>query len=175
VASLQIPIGKEANFKGEVNTVNRKAFLGHESGDSPVPDDLRARMDEERAKLVEVAAEADDKLIEKFLGGEELSDDEVRAGLKSGLQAGTLFPVLCGSATQNIGIPYIFKFLADYAPSPLDAPEANAKNPATKQDESLGRVTRVLGICLQDHSRPLRRQTHLLSHLFGSHGIGFAR
>ncbi len=137
VASLQIPIGKEANFKGEINTVNRKAFLGHESGDSPVPDDLKSRMDEERGKLMEVAAEADDKLIEKFLGGEELTDDEVRAGLKAGLQAGTLFPVLCGSATSNIGIPYILKFLADYAPSPLDAPEAVAKNPATKQDEKL--------------------------------------
>lgn len=137
VASLQIPIGKEANFKGEINTVNRKAFLGHESGDSPVPDDLKSRMDEERGKLMEVAAEADDKLIEKFLGGEELTDDEVRAGLKTGLQAGTLFPVLCGSATSNIGIPYILKFLADYAPSPLDEPETVAKNPATKQDEKL--------------------------------------
>ncbi|HEX9077824.1 MAG TPA: GTP-binding protein, partial [Anaerolineae bacterium] len=122
VVSLQIPIGKEAAFKGEVNVVNRKAFLGHDSGDSPVPGDLTARMEDERAKLMEVAAETDDKLIEKFLGGDELTDEEMKLGFKVGLRQGTLIPVLCGSATANIGIPYILKFLADYAPSPLEAP-----------------------------------------------------
>ncbi len=137
VASLQIPIGKEAGFKGEVNVVNRKAFVGHESGESAVPADLTARLEEERAKLMEVAAESDDKLIEKFLGGEELTDDEMKIGLKAGLRAGTLAPVLCGSATANIGIPYILKFLADYAPSPLEAPTAVAHNLATRQDEKL--------------------------------------
>ncbi len=137
VVSLQIPIGKEADFKGEVNVVNRKAFLGHDSGESPVPGDLTARLEEERSKLVEVAAESDDKLIEKFLGGEELSDEEVKAGLKLGLRQGSLVPVLCASATANIGIPYILKFLADYTPSPLEAPTAVATNVATHQEEKL--------------------------------------
>ncbi len=137
VVSLQIPIGKETSFKGEVNVVNRKAFLGHEAGESAVPGDLTARLEEERGKLMEVAAESDDKLIEKFLGGEELTDDEMRAGLKAGLRAGTLAPVLCGSATQNVGIPYILKFIADYAPSPAEAPVATAQNPATRQEEKL--------------------------------------
>ncbi len=137
VASLQIPIGTEANFKGEVNTVNRKAFLGHEAGESPVPAELTARMDEERGKLMEVAAESDDKLIEKFLNGEELSDDEMRAGLKAGVRGGTLYPVLCGSAAQNIGIPYILKFLADYAPAPAEGAPIAAKNPATHKEEAL--------------------------------------
>jgi len=135
VASLQIPIGKEASFKGEVNTVNRKSFIGEKEAD--VPADLKARMDEERIKLMEVAAEADDKLIEKFLGGEELTDDEMRLGLKAGLQNGKLFPVLCGSAGQMTGIPYILKFLADYAPSPSDAGEVTAQNLATKKEEKL--------------------------------------
>ncbi|MDE3091148.1 MAG: elongation factor G [Chloroflexota bacterium] len=137
VVSLQIPIGKEAGFQGEVNVVNRKAFLGHESGESAVPAELNARLEEERGKLMEVAAESDDQLIEKFLGGEELTDDEMRAGLKSGLRAGTLVPVLCSSATQNIGIPYLLKFIADYSPSPAEAPAASAQNPATKQEEKL--------------------------------------
>lgn len=137
VASLQIPIGKETNFKGEVNVASQKAFLGHDSKDSPVPADLTERLAEERAKLMEVAAEADDKLIEKFIGGEELTHEEMQLGLKQGLRAGTLVPVLCGSATANIGIPYILKFLADYAPSPAEAPAAVAKNPATHQDEKL--------------------------------------
>ena len=137
VVSLQIPIGTEADFKGEVNVVNRKAFLGHDSGESAVPPELNARMDEERGKLMEVAAESDDKLIEKYLGGEELTDEEMKVGLKLGLRQGTLTPVLSGSATQNIGIPYILKFLADYAPSPVEAPVAVAQNPATRQEEKL--------------------------------------
>ncbi|MBI4785973.1 MAG: elongation factor G [Chloroflexi bacterium] len=137
VVSLQIPIGKEANFKGEVNVVNRKAFLGHDSGESAVPGDLTARLEEERAKLMEVAAESDDKLIEKYLGGEELTDEEMKVGLKLGLRQGTLAPVLSGSATQNIGIPYILKFMADYAPSPAEAPVVVAENPATHQEEKL--------------------------------------
>ena len=137
VVSLQIPIGKETSFKGEVNVASQKAFLGHDTKDSPVPDDMAPQLASERAKLMEVAAEADDKLIEKFLGGEELTHEEMRIGLKAGLRAGTLVPVLCGSSTQNIGIPYLFKFLADYAPSPVDAPQAVAQNPVTKQDEKL--------------------------------------
>ncbi|HEX7588364.1 MAG TPA: GTP-binding protein, partial [Anaerolineae bacterium] len=137
VVSLQIPIGKESNFQGEVNVVNRKAFLGHEAGESAVPAELSERLELERSKLMEVAAESDDKYIEKFIGGEELTDDEMKTGLRLGLRAGTLAPVLCGSATNNIGIPYILKFIADYVPSPAEAPAITAHNPATKQDEKL--------------------------------------
>ncbi len=137
VVPLQIPIGKEANFKGQVNVASQKAFLGHASQDSPVPAEMTARLAEERAKLMEVAAEADDQLIEKFLGGEELTHEEMRAGLKAGLRAGTMVPVLCGAATANIGIPYILKFLADYAPSPAEVAPIVAKNPVTNQDEKL--------------------------------------
>ena len=135
VVSLQIPVGKEANFKGEINVVNRKAFIGEKEG--PVPGDLTARMEDERLKLIEVAAEADDKLIEKFIGGEELTEDEIRLGLKLGLRAGTLVPVLCASAMQNIGIQYLFKFFADYLPSPLEGAAVTAKNSATQKDEKL--------------------------------------
>ncbi|MCL4393790.1 MAG: elongation factor G [Chloroflexi bacterium] len=135
VVSLQIPIGKETEFKGEVNVFNRKAFLGDK--EAPVPAELSGRLEEERSKLMEVAAESDDKLIEKYIGGEELTDDEIRAGLKSGLRGGTLVPVLCGSATQNIGIPYLLKFMADYIPSPAEVRPAVAHNPASKADEKL--------------------------------------
>ncbi len=137
VVSMQIPIGKETDFRGQVNVASRKAFLGHDSGESPVPGDLTSQVNDERGKLMEVAAESDDKLIEKYLGGEELTDDEIKIGLKSGLRGGTLIPVLCGSATGNIGVQYVLKFMADYAPSPLDAPAAVAKNPVSHQDEQL--------------------------------------
>lgn len=98
---------------------------------------MAGRVEEERGRLMEVAAESDDQLIEKYLGGEELSEDEMRSGLKLGLRRGTLVPVLCGAAVQNIGISYILKFLADYAPSPAEAAPAVAQNPATHKDETL--------------------------------------
>ena len=172
----RIPIGKESNFKGEVNVVNRKAFLGHESGESAVPADLTERLEQERSKLMEVAAESDDKYIEKFLGGEELTDDEMKTGLRLGLRAGTLAPVLCGSATHNIGIPYILKFIADYVPSPAEAPAITAHNPATKQDEKLTakRERQPRRVRLQDDGRSLRGQADLFSCLRRSDGIRHA-
>ena len=136
IVSLQIPIGKEAEFKGQINVVTRKAFLGHESQESSVPTELKDRLEQERSRLMEVAAESDDNLIEKYLGGEELTEDEMRTGLKLGIRRGTLVPVLCGAAVQNIGISYLLKFIADYVPSPTEAAPAVAENPATHQEET---------------------------------------
>jgi len=137
VAALQIPIGKEANFSGAVNVVTRQAHTGSEGKPAPAPSDLSARLDDERGKLIEAAAEADDKLIEKYLGGEELSDDEIRAGLKAGVRQGTLVPVLCGAATPNLGVRELMRFVIEYAPSPLDAAPIVATNLATNQSETL--------------------------------------
>jgi elongation factor G len=129
VVAMQLPVGREANFKGEVNVISRKAFLGSEEGD--VPADLKTAVEERRTQLVEIAAESDDQLIEKYLGGEELTDEEIRLGLDAGIRTGALVPVLCGAAAQNIGVGYLLKFFADYSPSPLDVPPAEAENPVT--------------------------------------------
>jgi len=137
VASLQIPVGKEANFDGQVNVVTRKAYLGSDAKEAPVPGDLSTRLEEERGRLIEAAAEGDDQLIEKYLGGSELTDDEIRAGLKTGMRRGTIVPVLCGAATPNRGIRYLLQFLTGYAPSPLEAAPPVAKNLATNQEEKL--------------------------------------
>lgn len=137
VAALQIPIGKESNFSGVVNVVTRQATVGQEAQETALPSDLTARVEEERGKLIEAAAEADDALIEKYLGGEELTEDEIRAGLKAGLRQGTLIPVLCGAATPNLGVRTLMQFLIDYAPSPLEGAPIIAKNLATNQEETL--------------------------------------
>src|SRR5207249_1839757 len=97
IAALQLPIGREASFKGEVNVVNRKAFMGKDEGE--IPADMRSAVEDRRAQLVEIAAESDDKLIEKYFESGELSDEEIRAGLEHGVAGGTLVPVLCGSAS----------------------------------------------------------------------------
>ncbi|MCC7162752.1 MAG: elongation factor G [Anaerolineae bacterium] len=135
IAALQLPIGREASFQGEVNVVNRKAFVG--KSESAIPADMQAAVDERRAQLVEIAAESSDKLIEKYLETGELTDEEIRVGLEHGVAGGTLVPVLCGSASQNIGVDYLHKFFADYVPGPLEMPAQVAKNLATDKEEKL--------------------------------------
>jgi elongation factor G len=135
IAALQVPIGKEAAFKGEVNVVSRKAFFGKDVGE--IPAELQDAVEERRAQLVEIAAESDDKLIEKYFETGELSEEEIRVGLEHGVAGGTLVPVLCGSATQNIGVDYLLKFFADYTPSPVEMPAQVATNLATGKEERL--------------------------------------
>lgn len=135
IAALQLPIGRESTFKGEVNVVNRKAFIGKSEGE--IPADMQSAVEERRAQLVEIAAESDDKLIEKYFETGELSDEEIRVGLEHGVAGGTLVPVLCGSAGQNIGVDYLHKFFADYVPSPVEMPPQTATNLATGKEEKL--------------------------------------
>ncbi len=135
IAALQVPIGKEAAFKGEVNVVSRKAFLGKSEG--AIPPELQDAVEARRAQLVEIAAESSDALIEKYFETGELSEEEIRAGLEHGVAGGTLVPVLCGSAAQNIGVDYLLKFFADYTPSPVEMPAQVAVNNATQKQEKL--------------------------------------
>jgi elongation factor G len=137
IVAMQLPVGREAGFKGEVNVVNRKAFLGSNSQESDIPADLQNAVEERRTQLMEIAAETDDTLIEKYLGGEELTDEEIRLGLDAGIRSGALVPVLCGAAAQNVGVAYLLKFFADYAPSPLEMPSPVAENLATHTPEEL--------------------------------------
>lgn len=135
IVAMQLPVGKETSFKGEVNVISRKAFLGTQEGAAPA--ELAASIEERRTQLVEIAAESDDRLIEKYLGGEELSDEEIRLGLDAGIRSGALVPVLCGASSQNIGVGYLLKFFADYCPSPHDMPVPVAENLATHATEKL--------------------------------------
>jgi elongation factor G len=137
IVAMQLPVGREASFKGEVNVVNRKAFLGNDSQESDVPADLKNTVEERRIQLMEIAAETDDHLIEKYLGGEELTEEEIRLGLDAGIRSGALVPVLCGAAAQNVGVGYLLKFFADYAPSPVEMPLPVADNLATHAPEKL--------------------------------------
>lgn len=135
IAALQVPIGKEAAFKGEVNVVSRKAFIG--KGEGAIPADLQETVEARRAQLVEIAAESNDTLIEKYFATGELTEEEIREGLEHGVAGGTLVPVLCGSASQNVGVDYLLKFFVDYTPSPLEMPAQAATNLATNKEEKL--------------------------------------
>lgn len=124
---VQIPIGSEAEFEGIVDLVRMKAYLykndlGTDIQEVPIPDSVKDKTEEYRLRLVESVAEADDALMEKYLEGEELTADELVAGLRRGTIAGTMVPVLCGSAFKNKGVQLLLDAVVDYLPSPLEVP-----------------------------------------------------
>ncbi len=129
VVPLQIPIGEQANFSGVVDLVTRKAysFEGNKVQEIAVPADLQDSIDTYREQLIESTVESDDDLMEKFLEGEELSDEEVLSVVKKSTCTGVIFPVLCGSALKNIGVQTLLDAIVDYLPSAADAASEEAQ------------------------------------------------
>ncbi|WP_125106961.1 elongation factor G [Gulosibacter massiliensis] len=130
---LQLPIGVENDFIGVVDLINMRALTwrgdakgvvaqGAEAEIEEIPADLLERAEEYRAELLEAVAESSDELLEKFLGGEEISIDELQAGIRQLTIAGEAFPVLCGTAFKNRGIQPMLDAVVSFLPSPLDVP-----------------------------------------------------
>lgn len=123
--AVQLPIGIENNFTAVIDLIERKAFqfegkLGSEIKEIEIPEDMKDKVEEYRAKLVEKVAEADDSLIEKFLSGEELTIDEIKSGIRKLTIQTKLYPVFAGSALANIGVQKVLDGVVDYLPSPQD-------------------------------------------------------
>ncbi len=137
IVPLQLPIGAEANFQGVVDLVERKAYLGTGGEAAEVPEEMANAVEEARVQLIEAAAESDDELIMKYLEGEELSPEEIRRGLSVGVRDGSIIPVLCGSATNNIGVRALLQAIVDYLPSPKEAPTEIATVPDTGEEVEL--------------------------------------
>ena len=132
---IQLPIGSEADFKGQVDLLKMKAEiytddLGNTIDETEIPADLKDAAEEARAALVEAVAETDDELMEKYLNGEELSHEELMAGIRKATIAGTMTPVLCGTSYRNKGVQPLLDAIVDFLPSPLDIPpvEGTKKN-----------------------------------------------
>ncbi|MDJ0856427.1 MAG: elongation factor G, partial [Desulfobacterales bacterium] len=119
---LQLPIGAEAEFKGVVDLISGKAFVydGGNVSSTNVPDDMQAAVESEMEALIENIAEADDALIERYLEGETITSEELRAALCKGINERIFVPVLFGSATANIGVDNLMDFLATIAPTPIE-------------------------------------------------------
>jgi elongation factor G len=122
---IQLPIGSEDAFKGIVDLVKMKAYiytndLGTDVQEVDIPADMVDVVKEYRVKLVESVAETTDALTEKYLEGEELTEAEIRTGLRTGTIAGTIVPMICGSAFKNKGIQLLLDSVVDYLPSPLE-------------------------------------------------------
>jgi len=138
---LQLPIGSEHSFVGVVDLIYRRALTWRDNvgkGEDYAIEDVPAEMVEQvelyRSRLVEAVAERDDKLLEKYLGGEELTPEEIKSGIRALTISGQAYPVLCGSAVKNKGVQPVLDAVIDYLPSPMDVPpmEGHAPNDEEK-------------------------------------------
>jgi elongation factor G len=138
---VQIPIGIEAGFQGVVDLVAMKAIIYRDEQGSTfevtdIPADLLPEAKRHRERMIEAVAEVDDALTHKFLEGEELTDEEIRHGLRVGTLGYRIVPVLTGSALKNKGIQPMLDAVVSYLPSPLDVPPIVGVNPKTHHEES---------------------------------------
>ena len=124
---VQYPLGEGELFTGVVDIVERKSIIyedemGSEFTESEIPSGLQDKVEELRQELLEAAIEHDDDLLEKYLSGEELTNDEFRHAIRAATIKGVLFPVFCGSAFKNKGVQALLDGVIDYLPSPVDVP-----------------------------------------------------
>ena len=143
---IQLPIGAESEFEGIVDLVemNAKVWrgetkLGETYETVDIPADLPEKAEEYRTKLLEVVAETDEDLLEKYVGGEEITVEEIKGAIRKLTIASEIYPVLCGSAFKNKGVQPMLDAVVDYLPSPLDVPPATGHAPG-KEDEEIVRT-----------------------------------
>ena len=138
--AIQLPIGAEQFFKGLVDLVEMKAYiynddLGKDISVTEIPDDLKEKAEEYHQKLIEAAAEQDEEIMMKYLDGEELSIEEIKACLRKGTINNSIVPVTCGTSYRNKGIQKLLDAIVDYMPAPVDVPHIKGVNPETGEEE----------------------------------------
>lgn len=136
---MQLPIGSEAAFKGSVDLLSMKAItweddLGREPVENDIPSDMLAQAEEMRHGMVEKIAETDDELTMKYLEGEEISVEELKAALRRAVIASKITPVFCGSSLKNKGVQPVLDAVVDYLPSPQEIPPVRGVNPDDPDD-----------------------------------------
>lgn len=133
--AIQIPIGSEEKFRGPIDLVKMRAYyfddetLGAKYVEADIPEEYIVKAKEYREKLLEVLADIDENIMEKYISGEEVSVDEIKAALRKGTIEMKFTPVLCGSAFKNKGIQLLLDAIVDYLPSPLDIPPVKGIRP----------------------------------------------
>ena len=136
---IQLPIGAEDDFTGIIDLVKMKAEiytndLGTEIQETEIPEEYVELAEEWREKLIEAVADTDEELMMKFLEGEEITEEELKAGIRQATLTVDFFPVLCGSAFKNKGVQLMLDAVIDYLPSPLDVPAIKGINPKTDEE-----------------------------------------
>lgn len=136
---LQLPIGKEDNFRGIIDLITMKAEiyyddLGTKFGEEEIPEDMRELAQEWREKMLESVAETDEELMMKFLEGEELEVDEIKKTVRKMTIENQMVPMMCGSAYKNKGVQMLLDGVVDYMPAPIDIPAIRGVDPATGEE-----------------------------------------
>ncbi|MCR4311817.1 MAG: elongation factor G [Candidatus Uhrbacteria bacterium] len=131
---IQLPIGIEGNFVGLVDLLTRRAYvyqddMGKVIDETDVPEDMKTKVEEYRAKLVEAIVEQDESLMERYFAGEDIAVPDLKKALRKGVVAMKIFPILCGSALKNKGVQQMLDAVVEYLPSPLDVPPITGFDP----------------------------------------------
>jgi len=134
---VQLPIGSQSDFQGIIDLVTMKAYMGATSQEAEIPAALRGQAEASREKLVEAAVEVDDELINKYLGGGAISEEEILTAIKKSAIAGKLVPVFAGSALHGIGTKQILDGICRYLPSPEERDAITAKNVSNGDEEEV--------------------------------------
>ncbi|GKH50963.1 MAG: elongation factor G [Oscillospiraceae bacterium] len=137
---VQLPIGEENFFRGIIDLIRMKAEvyyddLGKDVREEEIPEEMREKAEEYHVKMIEAAAEQDEALMEKYLEGEELTSEEIKAAIRKGCLANTFVPVLCGTAYRNKGVQMLLDAVIDYMPAPTDIAHITGVNPETEETE----------------------------------------
>ena len=140
---VQLPIGAEGDFRGVVDLVHMRALvwddgMGEEWTEEEIPADLKAEADEARHQLIDVVSNHDDTIMEKYLGDEEITAEDLTRALRTATLGSHAVPILCGSAFKNKGVQPMLDAVVDYLPSPLDIPPTMGTVPR-KEDVTVER------------------------------------
>ncbi|MGI9602115.1 MAG: elongation factor G, partial [Acidimicrobiales bacterium] len=146
VAVLQLPIGAEGDFAGVIDLVRMQALVWPPTTDEKdlgatyeavaIPDDLVEQAEQYRTELLEALADTDDALMERYLEGEDISEDDIKAAIRSACISGAVVPILLGTAFKNKGVQPLLDAVVDYLPSPLDVPDTMGTDPKSGEDIS---------------------------------------
>ena len=136
---IQLPIGSEDEFKGIIDLIKMKAEvyyddLGKDMREEEIPDDLKEIAQKYHDELIEHVAEQDEKLMEKYFNGEELTEEEIKATIRKSTIANTMVPVTCGTSYRNKGVQKLLDAIVDYMPAPTDVPAIKGINPDTDEE-----------------------------------------
>jgi len=129
--AIQLPIGAEDSMSGIIDLITKKAYefkgnFGEQVNVIEIPEDMKEKVEKYRAEMIEKVVENDDEVMEKYLAGEKISEAEIKKALRLGVIANEVYPVMCGTALQNIGVQPALDAIVDYLPSPLEAKEITA-------------------------------------------------
>ena len=138
---IQLPVGQEDTFKGIVDLIDMKADIyyddmGNDVRVEDIPEDMKAQAQEYHDKLIEAVAETDEELMMKYLEGEELTKEEIKAALRKATISNEIVPVVCGSSYKNRGVQKLLDAIVDYMPAPTDVEAIKGTNPETGEEEA---------------------------------------